>query len=164
MNRLRTLAALFLVAFVLVDRSESQEKDARSKIAALEKKLAQNGGKFSYETHNELRHLYSGIDPAKSLYHLNLILKQKAMDGYMLDILADHLIDKDRVKAVAKLQSWTDNEKEYPFVAAACWLKIGDLLKPSEWIKAKECYRKVLALKGRNLRNTDARGSRSGGL
>src|SRR5262249_28648539 len=48
--------------------------------AELERKLADlPPGQFDYGLHNELRHLYGGVDPKKAMRHVEAILKQQRL-------------------------------------------------------------------------------------
>lgn len=76
--------------------------------------------------------------------HSDIILRHSPMDGYILSILSGWQIDKDTSSALANLRM---NAQAFPglrFVAAACFLKIGDLYSVEGNLnEAKSSYLKV---------------------
>src|SRR5262249_44020676 len=102
---------------------------------------------FDKKVHNELRHLYITSNPPnlrKSMEHSNVILQHSVMDGYILNILSDWQIDKNTSTARANLLRSAQSFPDLRFVAAACFLKIGDLYAvESNLNEAKSSYLKV---------------------
>ncbi|MDX1927039.1 MAG: hypothetical protein SFV81_11000 [Pirellulaceae bacterium] len=100
--------------------------EAQAKIADLEKKLAAlPQGQFDWELHNELRHWYGAIDVARSMKHVEVILKNRPGDEYMKQVLGGK--NPDPKQAVSAL---TETAKRYPKLlnlTAACWLWGGEL-------------------------------------
>lgn len=119
------------------------------KIEAFEQKLAQNGARFDWAIHNELRHLYGAVDEQKSFQHSDIILKNSQMDGYIVAILSGWELDKDTAKAKENLIASAGKFPEFQFVTAASLLMAGDLEEDA--VKAKELYQKVMDLKGEGL-------------
>ena len=138
-NPLRLLLFLFVFIFISIHflisgfassaaAQSGSNLSVPQKIAALEDELRANPGKFSFSVHNELRHLYLNRDERKMFYHCDEIFRNAPMHGYILSILADWQLDKDKRAAVSALES---NRKKYPdfgFVSAACLIKQGELL------------------------------------
>lgn len=120
--------------------------DAQNKINELEAKLKAKPGEFDWGLHNELRHLYAGKDEKKSYQHIDIILRNAPMDGYMLGILGGD--DKDKPKAVRNLLAKADKYPEFTFIRAACWLKAAELEGEA---KSKALLQKVADLKGDGL-------------
>lgn len=120
----------------------------KSKIADLEKKLQAKPDTFDWAIHNELRHLYGGLDPKKSFYHCDVILRHAPLDGYTLDVLGAR--EKDPGKAVEQLLKSAAKYPEFKFVAAACTLKAAEL-KAADSVRSKELLRKVADMKGDGL-------------
>ena len=76
---------------------EPDRENARQKIAELEQKLADlPTGKFDSGLHNELRHLYGGIDQKKAMGHVDTILKHQPLDNYMKQVLGGNEADKSK--------------------------------------------------------------------
>jgi hypothetical protein len=77
-------------------------------IQALERTLSQNPLVFRWDVHNELRHLYLGVDEFRSHLHADRILQYTIMDDYTLNTLSDwHLstygVPQDSQLGIAKL-------------------------------------------------------------
>ena len=129
---------------------ELQDDPRPKEIAALEKKLQDSPNQFDWNVHNSLRHLYSGHDDRKALYHCNIIFENSPSDGYILTVLgtrdAEHRIEQ----AVKDLLSWPEKYPEYTFVSAACWLRAAELLS-DEPARCKELLQKIIDLKGDGL-------------
>jgi hypothetical protein len=124
-----------------------------AKITALERELSRQST-FNWRLHNELRHWYGAVDLRKSFYHSNVIFKHSLMDSYLLNIMAGWAIERDRDLAIINLYESAGKYPEFSFVAAACWIKAGDLemaSSPRAPDRAATAYRKVLGLKGTDL-------------
>ncbi len=139
-----------LVLFSVTLSPGRAQEDPAGKIKALEEKLRRSAGKFDWDLHNELRHLYATRDQKKSFYHCDVILKNRPMDGYILDILGARDAASDRAAAVQRLLDAADRYPEYKFVAAACRLKAAELLGEDR-TRRKELLNQVAALKGEGL-------------
>ena len=121
-------------------------RSTQVKIEALERELDQQSGKFDWRIHNELRHLHSGFDERQTYYHSDVNLKHSVMDDYILSILSGWQIKDNRPKAVENLQQAAVKYPEFPFLAAACLLKAGDLEEDAS--KAAALYRRVIDMRG----------------
>jgi hypothetical protein len=151
LQRLFTLVALIIL--FLTWQAEftvtAQEKDAtQARIEALEKGIRDNPGVFNWNVHNELRHLYCCVknppDPRKAMEHTDVILQHSVMDEYHLNILSGWQIGKDSSTARANLLANAQAFPDLRFVAAACFLKIGDLYKAEgNQQEANSYYQKV---------------------
>ncbi|MGH8651206.1 MAG: hypothetical protein ACREUI_00340 [Burkholderiales bacterium] len=100
------------------------------RITQLERALQERTGVFDWNAHNELRHLHITNNPPhlrKSMEHSNVILQHSYMDGYILNILSEWQIDKNTSAARANLRRSARHFPDLRFIAAACFLKIGDL-------------------------------------
>ncbi|MBI5203159.1 MAG: hypothetical protein HY925_16330 [Elusimicrobia bacterium] len=117
------LAALLL--FPVLAFADPAPEDVQAKIAAYEKKLAEHPG-FDWSIHNELRHLYIGVDAERSMHHSDEILKHSVMDDYILRILSGWQLGKDEFRARENLREQLDLG-DFKFVEAACMIKLGDL-------------------------------------
>lgn len=121
--------------------------DTKEKIAKLEARLSQQkSGSFDWSLHNELRHLYAGIDPKKSMSHVEVILKQNVLDGYIMGVLSGFQFDK--AVAIRSLSKTATEYSEFPNVAAACWIWAGDLAKDPK--TARSFYSKAWKTKNAN--------------
>ncbi|MBI3925325.1 MAG: hypothetical protein HY319_07290 [Armatimonadetes bacterium] len=140
--RHRSLVLLLLIP-LLVSAGSPEDR-----IRELEDELRKHPG-YRFEIHNELRHLYSDIDPKRSLHHSDVILEHSPMHGYILDILAGW--EKDPVRASERLLEWPRTYPEFPFVAAACQLRAGDVLKNSDPARSRSFYQQVARSKGAEL-------------
>lgn len=130
----------------------AQAKELNVEIAKLEDYVRKNPRGFNWKVHNDLRHLYSGIDERKSLEQSDIILKNSILDDYILRILSRWRMDKDTDQAISNLLYWTDAYPEMQYVQAACWLKAGDLFNSkSDPERAREYYRMVLEQPGPEL-------------
>jgi hypothetical protein len=130
----------------------AQTDEIKQKIAEYEQKLAANPEPFDWRTHNELRHLYGAFDERRSVHHSNIILRHALMDDYILDICSDWMIGRDCGNAIRNLDRYASRYgKDMPFLAAACWLKAGDLEKATSRDRALAWYRKVQQLKAEGL-------------
>jgi hypothetical protein len=125
----------------------SQTNTHQEKVQKLEQLLKANTGVFDWNMHNELRHLYitnSPSNPRKSMEHSNIILQYSHMDNYVLNILSGWQIDKNTSTARANLLTNAQSFPNLRFIAAACFLKIGDLYVTEGDLKAaKSSYLKV---------------------
>jgi len=129
--------ALFALAFTgalivaVVNHNSYIALDAGSgPIGQLEQRLREHPGAFDWHVHNELRHLYSTSNPPnlrKAMEHSNVILQHSIMDDYILRILSEWQIDKDISTARANLMKNAQSFPDLRFLAAACFLKIGEL-------------------------------------
>lgn len=135
-----------LVAGV-VRPSGAEEAGARARIAVLEEHLDATGGKFSFDVHNELRHLYGGIDESRSLHHSEEILKHMPMQDYILAILGDWKADKDPDGAVAALIARARANPRLPNLAVACLTQAGLLCRrQGQEDEARRLFEEALAL------------------
>ena len=150
MHRAPRLVALSLLLLLVATGFVPAQDDVKAKIAVLEKKLGDNPRAFDWATHNELRHLYGGFDERKALYHCDIIFRHSPMDAYTLDVLGARGADKEKEKAVAALLRSATKYPEYPFVAAACWLKAAEVCA-EDALRSQELLRRVAALKGDGL-------------
>jgi tetratricopeptide (TPR) repeat protein len=125
------------------------QEDVNAKIGSLEKQLKAKGGAFDWQLHNELRHLYLGVDDKKSFYHIDIILRHRVMDDYTLDVLGARGADKAPAKAVADLLAAAVKHPEYRFVTAACLLKAAELT--SDAAQRKQLRKRLAALLGDDL-------------
>ena len=85
---------------------------------------------FDWHVHNKKRHLYitsNPPNPRKSMEHSNVILQHSIMDDYILRILSEWQIDKNNSAARTNLMRNAQSFSDLRFVAAACFLKIGEL-------------------------------------
>lgn len=138
-----------LIVFIQTFALRAQD-DARAKIAALEKKLRANPKQFDWGVHNELRHLYSAIDPKKSFHHCDVILLHRPMDGYILDILGARGWADDPGAAAERLLASATKYPQFKFVSAACWLKSAELLA-SDKTRGRALLKQIAAMKGTGL-------------
>jgi hypothetical protein len=107
----------------LAQHSWGQE-DVRSKILRLEREL-QTKQDYDYRLHNELRHLYAGIDIRKSMAHCDAIFRHDAIHEYTLNCLgANH---PDKLKAATELVKVARTYPHLPALAASCRLKAAEL-------------------------------------
>jgi hypothetical protein len=100
------------------------------RIEQLEKRPREHPGSFDWHRHNELRHFYitsNPPNPRKSMEHSNVILQHSIMDDYILRILSEWQIDKNTSAARTNLMRNAQSFSDLRFVAAACFLKIGEL-------------------------------------
>jgi hypothetical protein len=105
-------------------------QQAEESIRNLEQRLRDHPGFPDWNTHNELRHLYitkDPPDPRKSMEHADFILRHWPMDDYILHILSGWQFDKDNSVAGANLLASATSFPDLRFIAAACFLKIGEL-------------------------------------
>src|SRR5687767_6493234 len=137
--RFLLVCAVLLVLPAITPAQPAQDTTQR-RIEELEQWVRDYPGIFDWNVHNELRHLYSIKNPPdlrKSMEHSNVILQHSVMDEYILNILSGWQIDTDTAVARANLLVTATfvlpllmSEESYPdlrFIAAACFLKIGDL-------------------------------------
>ncbi len=136
-----------VLMILLVNLAVRAEPD-RQKIKQLEAEV-RNSPTFRLDLHNELRHLYSDIDPERSLYHCDVILQHSPMHGYTLDILAGW--QKDPAAAVANLSAWPRTYPRFRYVKAACFLKAGDLIRSSDSKRAEIFYSRVAGMKDKEM-------------
>lgn len=123
------IQALFLILFniMICNSQENQSNSETQKIINLENQIYKEPDKFSFDAHNELRHLYSSRNEHKAFYHCDEIFKHSPMNNYILSILSGWQLDKDFKSAIISLEN---NRKKYPvfqFVNAACLIKEGEL-------------------------------------
>ncbi len=78
---------------------------------------------FSWQAHNELRHLYADGDAAKSMQQVDIILAHSFMDNYMLHVLSDWQLGKDQDATVVALLDKANRYASLPFVRVACLLQ-----------------------------------------
>lgn len=117
----------------------------QSEIKRLENYLKKNPDTFDWKAHNELRHLYSEINPRKSMEHADIILKYSVMDGYILSILSGWELDKNPDKAIINLLSKVESYPDLLFIKAACWDMVGNIFsKQNRREEAKSYYQKVI--------------------
>jgi hypothetical protein len=107
-------------------QNDSGAGDIR-KIAELEDRLRKEPENFSFETHNELRHLYNGRDERKMFYHCDTIFRNSVMNPYILSILSGWKLDKDPGAAVSALENARGKYPVFYFVTLACLIKEGEL-------------------------------------
>lgn len=120
---------LSIAAFFITTASAARGEDPDlEKIAALEEKLRREPDRFSFDTHNQLRHLYSNRDERMMLYHCDEILRHSPMDGYVLAVLSGWNLEKDRRAAAASLAANRNKQPDFRFVSAACLVREGQLL------------------------------------
>jgi hypothetical protein len=132
------LCTVLLVLPAIITAQPNQ--DTIQRIEELEQWIREHPGVFDGNVHNELRHLYSIKNPPdlrKSMEHSNVILQHSVMNEYILNILSGGQIDTDTAAARANLLVTATfvlpllmSEESYldlRFIAAACFLKIGDL-------------------------------------
>lgn len=132
-----------------------EQLDALAKIRHFEALLEQQNGRFSWYLHNELRHYWGAFSEAKSLSHANIILEHSIMDTYILHTLSDwHYAPQyeDEVfqpdLALASLQRRAESYPELCYVAAACWLRAGEISTAmGERSLARDYYQRVIALR-----------------
>lgn len=103
--------------------------------------VAQNGGEiakwnaylethpqaFSWQAHNELRHLYADSDAAKSMQQVDIILAHSFMDSYILNLMSDWQSGKDSDLAVVALLDKANRYASLPFVRVACLLQAAEI-------------------------------------
>ncbi len=82
---------------------------------------------FSWRAHNELRHLYSFTDTAKSIQQVDIILAHSFMDSYMLNVLSDFQMGKDNDVAAVELLDKANRYASSPFLRAACLLQAAEI-------------------------------------
>ncbi len=122
--------------------------ETQDKIQELEKKLAaQKPGSFDWGLHNDLRHLYAGVDSKKSMTPAEAILLHKPMDGYMKGILSRWAADDNT--AIAELSKAATANAEFPNLSAACWIWAGDLSEDPE--AARKFYGRAWDVKGASV-------------
>lgn len=143
MTSLHFLLMLFIfIGLALPGIAQQSETESKAKIKELEKKLASlPKDQFDWDLHNELRHHYGAVDPARSMKHVEIILKNRPSDDYMKQVLGGK--DPDSAKAVASL---LDTAKKYSKLAnlkAACLLWAGEL--ESNPKSAESILRRVVA-------------------
>jgi len=97
------------------------------KLAAFHRVQSQNPHVFSWELHNELRHLYSGRDERASMGHCDIILSRSADDHYILSILSNWTLGKDNLAAAAALEAKATRYSDLRHLVAACLLKARSL-------------------------------------
>jgi hypothetical protein len=145
------LLGVAVLGGLLTPAGASDEDNARAKIRDLEAQLAKKKGQFDWTLHNELRHYYGAVDRDREFYHINVILTHSFMDGYMMNILSGWQIGKDTARAIENLRQVARTRGKYPLVAAACWLKAGELessLPKADPARARECFENALKVKG----------------
>jgi hypothetical protein len=148
------LGLVAILSLGVLPAPASADEEAKAKIQVLEAQLAQKNGQFDWMLHNELRHYYGAVDHDREFHHTNVILKHSLMDEYMMNILSGWEIGKDRAKAIENLRRFATSKKDFPFVAAACWVKAGELentgsKEASE--RARTCFKNALDVKGDGL-------------
>ena len=127
--------------------SEASQKASLREIAELEKKLADNPNAFDWTAHNSLRHLYGVIGQEEKAYsHINVILQNSPMDEYTMNVVSGWAIPADIQKAKSNLLSAMDKYPQFPFVTAACLLKLCELETDPEL--ARQHLKKVMEMKG----------------
>ncbi|GAB4531043.1 MAG: hypothetical protein OHK0046_51870 [Anaerolineae bacterium] len=95
-------------------------------IQALEQYILDNPDQFSWDVHNELRHLYLAIDEKMSRKHADIILSQSFMDGYVLSTLNDwHIEHGNPHDGIETLLKNADEYAYYAHLHAACLLRAG---------------------------------------
>ncbi len=147
----KILLVLWIALLVCALSNSAVAQDAaKAKIAVLELKLREKPDQFDWGLHNELRHLYGGLDAKKSCYHIDVILRHRPMDGYMLDILGARGADKDPAAAVSRLLDLAKKYPDFRFLTAAAHLKSAELT--SDATQRKEFLKLVAAMKGEDLR------------
>jgi len=125
---------------------QTEVQTNQKQIRVLEDFLSKNPGVYDWKVHNELRHLYGGINPRKAMVHSDIILGHSPMDDYVLQILSGWQINKDTATARANLLMQMQSYPDLKFVNAACAIKVGDLYAAEGNQKtAKEYYEKVVA-------------------
>ena len=122
MGRMAFAVLLLFPAYAVAD---APKEDVQAKIALYEARLEKNPG-FDWAVHNELRHLYLGIDEERSMHHSDVILAHSVMDDYILRILSGWQLEKDFLLARANLQLQLD-KGHFKFVEAASMIKLGEL-------------------------------------
>jgi len=146
MARFLVLQAV-LVCFMLAgSAARAQNTDqTRQKINELEKKVAATKpGEFDFALHNELRHLYGGIDERKSMLHCDIIFKHSVMNDYMFQCLGGK--DADEGKSLAAMKDRASKYGDLPHLAAACWIRAAEL--EADHARALALYVKVQQIKG----------------
>lgn len=114
------------------------------RITQLERFLQKHPGVYDRNVHNELRHLYVTTNLRRSMEHSDVILQHSPMDDYVLNILSGWQVDKDASTARANLLMNAQSFPDLRFVAAACFLKIGDLYSLEGNLReAKSSYLKM---------------------
>jgi hypothetical protein len=129
LTRVLLLCAVVLVLPAVTTAQPGQDTTQR-RIEELEQWIRAHPGVFDWDVHNELRHLYSVKNPPdlrKSLEHSNVILQHSVMDEYILNILSGWQIGTDTPAARANLLMHAQAFPDLRFIAAACFVKIGDL-------------------------------------
>ena len=116
-------------------------------LVQLERFLRSHPTVFDWNVHNELRHLYSTKtppNPRDAMEHSDVILQHSLMDDYILHILSDWQLEKDSSTARANLLMKAQSFPDLRFLAAACFLKIGDLYAINGDVRmAKSTYLRV---------------------
>jgi len=97
------------------------------KLAAFHRMQSQTPHLFSWELHNELRHLYSGRDERASMGQCDIILSRSAADHYILSILSNWTLGKDNLAAAAALEAKATRYSDLRHLVAACLLKARSL-------------------------------------
>ncbi len=124
---IRIFAFLFLL-FSNYTSAHAQDSSAKTKaeIDSLEKKLREGApGSFDWNAHNSLRHLYLGVDPAKSLYHVDTIFENSPFDEYTLMTIGAR--EKDKKIAIQRLSDLAQQYPQYQHLVATCWAEAGKL-------------------------------------
>ena len=127
-TRCLLLCTVLLLLPVITTAQSNQEIIQR--IEELEQWIRDHPGVFDWNVHNDLRHLYIVKNPPdlrKSMEHSNVILQHSVMDDYILNILSGWQIGVDTPAARANLLMNAQAFPDLRFIAAACFLKIGDL-------------------------------------
>ena len=122
------------------------QDEIRARIARLEKQL-QEKKEFDFGLHNELRHLYSGIDSRKALAHCNAIFRHDPTNAYTLDCIGAR--NPDRKKATEALLRIAKGSPELTALAASCRLKAAELT--TDLTTRKALLQQVFGVKGDGL-------------
>jgi hypothetical protein len=142
----RFVTTLLLLLALLGLGTVAAQEDTKAKIARLEKELAAKK-EFDFGLHNELRHLYSGIDVKRSLAHCDAIFRHDPTNEYTLDCIGARNADKARAKAA--LLSVAEKNPELVALGASCRLKAAELsTDPAE---RKSLLKQVADAKGTGL-------------
>lgn len=124
------LTAIFLNA----GRWCAAQSESGEKIAALERMLRDNPNlphEEWWSAHNELRHLYGGINERKAMEHCDAILQREPVDGYILSTLGAE--EHNTAVARSRLLSYARKYGDLAALAASCRLKAAELTtSPSE--------------------------------
>ena len=114
----------FIAASIGPARGQDSVSETRRKVAELEAKVAGlPPGTFDFGLHNELRHLYGGLDERKSMIQCDIIFRNSFLDDYMFQVLGGK--DPDPGKAVQALTAVARRYPDLPNLAAACWIRGG---------------------------------------